>query len=142
MSRRDSKRSGRFARLPLVVLRHTAVMTLTHATFRVLVMLAAEFTGYNNGALGLSKSQAREQGIASRTLYRGLRTLEERWLIERTYHSSRTPPRPTMYALEWLPFDDTTYSIGTRLPRRGWMEWKPPQNPKPERKPKLSVVSN
>ena len=145
MSRRHPRRktgSGRFARLPLTVLEHVSVTTLSHATFRVLILLAAQFTGYSNGALGITKNQALEQGIANRTLYRALRTLEDRGLTERTYHASRTPPRPTMYALAWLPIDDTAYSTGTRLPSRAWLEWKLSRKSKSIRKPKLSVVGN
>ena len=45
---------GRFARIPLDVLESRAVKTLPHAAFRVMVLLAAQYTGYNNGALGIT----------------------------------------------------------------------------------------
>ena len=122
--------SGRFARLPLIVLGHESVITLTHAAFRVLVILAAQFTGYNNGALALSKTQAAKQNISNRTLYRALRTLERRGLIDRTYPSSRVPPRPTMFALTWLAVDDTEWSNATRVPARTFADWKPQTVPK------------
>jgi DNA-binding HxlR family transcriptional regulator len=133
VSRRDPKRnrkSGRFAKLPLTVLGHEAVISLTHAQFRVLVLMAAQFNGYNNGALGLSKTQAEKQNITNKTLYKALRILEERGLIERTYPASRVPPRPTMYALTWTPLDDTDWSRATRTPSRTFIEWKAPPKTK------------
>ena len=134
MSRRHPKHKpggGRFARLPLTVLGHESVITLSHAAFRVLVILAAQLTGYNNGALGLSKTQAAQQNISNRTLYRALHTLETRGLIERTYQSSRVPPRPTMFALTWIAVDDTDWSTTTRVPARTFADWK--QQPVPKK---------
>ncbi len=117
---------GRFARLPVAVLNHIAVTTLTHAAFRVLVLLAAQFGGFNNGALGITAKQATDAGIGSdKTLYRSLRELELRRLVELTYPASRVPPRPTMWALTWLPLDDTRYSQSTRTPSHAYRDWKP-----------------
>jgi hypothetical protein len=128
MSRRHPRRSnsaGRFARLPCAVLVTLAVTTLEHAHFRVLALLAAQYNGSNNGALGLTPSQAAQSGIGSnRTLYAGLRALEARGLIERTYQASRVPPRPTMYALTWVAVDDTDYSRAERMPTHAYQGWK------------------
>lgn len=139
MTRRHPSRktgTGRFAKLPLTVLDQAAVITLSHATFRVLVLMAAQFNGYNNGALGLSKSQAASQNISNKTLYKALATLEEHGLVEQTYPASRVPPRPTMYALTWISIDDTEWSRSTRIPTHTYRDWQPP------RKPKLRVVRN
>ena len=128
MSRRNfkqNKTAGRFAKLPVTVLSTDAVRTLSHAAHRVMVLLAAEYNGGNNGALGLSKTQAAEQGIANRTLYRALRTLETRGLIDREFQSSRVPPRPTMYSLTWVSVDDTKWSRSTRVPAHTYRDWKP-----------------
>ena len=139
MSRQHPRRktgTGRFAKLPLKVLAHDAVITLSHATFRVLVLMGAQFNGHNNGALGLSKSQAARQNISNKTLYKALATLEERGLIEQTYPASRVPPRPTMYALMWISIDDTEWSRSTRIPTHSYRDWQP------SRKPQLKVVRN
>ncbi len=126
-SRNKRKRGGgRFARLPVAVLGHVSVTTLPHAAFRVLVLLAAQFTGYNNGSLGLTAKQASAAGIGSdRTLYSSMRNLESRRLIQMTYPASRVPPRPTMWALTWLPSDDTRYTQSTRKPSNAYRTWKP-----------------
>ncbi len=127
--------AGRFAKLPLTVLQEAAVNTLSHAAFRILILMAAQYNGGNNGALGITRSQAAVNGIGSdHTLYSALRALEERGLIEQTYPASRVPPRPTMYALTWVSVDDTSWSRSTRIPAHTYRDWQPP------RKPKLRVV--
>ena len=122
-NQRRGRQRGRFAMLPLAVLDKPAVLTLHHAHFRVLVLLAAQYTGSNNGALGLSKSQAATQGVTNKTLYRALSALEERGLISQTYPASRVPPRPTMYAITWKKLDDTDYSRKTRTPTHEYTKW-------------------
>jgi chromosome segregation and condensation protein ScpB len=145
MSRRNPKRStkaGRFAMLPLKVLATPAVTTLSHAAFRVMALLASQYTGYNNGGLGLTAGQAATSGIRSdNTFYRALRELEEHALIERTYHASRVPPRPTMYALTWISIDDTEYSQKTRLPSHTYREYKPPARKPRRQRTRLRVVT-
>lgn len=138
MSPRHPRRKttvGRFAKLPLKVLSQAAVTTLSHAAFRILVLMAAQFNGGNNGALGITRNQAAANGIGSdHTLYSAMRTLEERGLIEQTYPASRVPARPTMYALTWISIDDTSWSRTTRIPAHTYRDWQPP------RKPRLRVV--
>ena len=133
VSSRHSRRkriSGRFAYQPVKVLSHVAVTTLSHASFRVLVLMSAQYSGYNNGALGLSKNQAERQNISNKTLYKALATLVERGLVERTYPASRVPQRPTMYALTWRPINDTEWSSATRVPTHAYQDWSPPSKQK------------
>lgn len=116
----------RFAMIPCDLFTEPAVSTLDHAAYRVLTLLAGQFRGRNNGALGFTAQQASECGIASdNTFYRALRTLSDRGLIELTYPASRVPPRPAMYALAWLPLDDTEYSKATRTPSFSYRTWRP-----------------
>jgi hypothetical protein len=129
MSRRHPKRKtsgGRFAMVPVAVLEHIAVRSLSHAAFRVLVLLAAAYNGRNNGALGVTAGQAAESGVGSRnTLYQALHELEARGLIVQTYPASRVPPRPTMWALTWKAIDDTEWSRQTTTPSHAYRGWKP-----------------
>jgi hypothetical protein len=116
----------RFAMLPVMVLETLAVTTLSHAAFRVLVLLTAQFNGFNNGAIGITAKQATGAGIGSdKTLYQSLRELELRQLVELSYPASRVPPRPTMWSLTWLPLNDTQYSQSTRTPSHAYRDWKP-----------------
>jgi hypothetical protein len=115
-----------FALLPVSLLWHVSVATLDHAEFRALVLLAAQYRGTNNGAVGITAKQVSEAGIGSKhTFYRALRELQSRGLIEQTYPASRVPPRPAMYALSWWPVNDTDYSTATRVASHGYRKWNP-----------------
>lgn len=115
---KKSNKAARFAQVPRKVLADPDFIQLTHATRLVLVLLAGQFGGFNNGALGLSKSQAEALGVSNKTLYRALDELEAIDVIRQTRAASRVPPRPTMYALTWLAVDDTEHSRKTRTPAR------------------------
>lgn len=105
----------RCAILPLVVLKHEAVTTLPAAVHRVLVAMAGQFSGGNNGALSLTRSVAREYGIRSvETLQRGLAQLRERGLLELTYPGSYIPKVPACYAVTWRPLNRTEWTNETR----------------------------
>jgi hypothetical protein len=118
----------RFAALPVAVLTHAAFTTLPVGFQRVLWLLAAEFNGYNNGNLALTRKQALEYGLNNeRHRSHGLRELERRGLIEKTRQGLlATGARvPTLWALAWHP---THYLEGRLLevPRRatrGWEQW-------------------
>lgn len=121
---RKSKGTG--AWLPSVVLEHQAVRTLDHAAFRLLVLLALQYRGHSNGAIGLTRAQAAAAGIRSDgSHYRALRELKARGLIKQTYPASRIPPRPAMFALNWLPVDDTEFSRATKTASHAYREWTP-----------------
>ena len=125
MSRR--KRNGkRFAMVPTDLIEHVSVVTLKHSARWLLVLLAAEYRGKNNGAIGITPKQAAERGIRSEvTFYEALNELQSRGLIEQTRPGSRVPPRPAMFALSWLAIDDTAFSIGTRTPSYAYRDWAP-----------------
>lgn len=131
MPRNHGKSKGRsngerFVAIPSRVLEHSAVTTLDHVPFRVLVMLAAEFRGGNNGALSLTAAQAMAKGIgAKNSFYAALKELKSRGLIAETYPASRVPPRPAQFALEWRPLNDTEYTKRTVVASRGFESWQP-----------------
>lgn len=115
-----------FALLPADLLTHRAVVSLDHGAFRVMVLVAGQYRGHNNGALGLTAGQARVAGIGSaHTFYSALRKLTERGLIECTYPASRIPPRPAMFALTWQAVDATKYTAATRTPTHAYRDWQP-----------------
>lgn len=128
MKSRGKKAGKQFALLPVWLMWHVSVATLEHAEFRALALLTSQYRGKNNGAVGITAAQAIEAGIGSKhTLYRALRKLQSRGLIERTHPASRVPPRPTMYALTWWPVDDTEFSKATRTPSHDYRKWSPQQ---------------
>ena len=106
-----SGKSSRFIMLPLSVFKSKACMNLSHAHFRLLMALAADYNGKNNGALALTRPQAREAGIGSnRTVSEGLRDLEARGLIVRTDPGMVRPPRPARFAVTWKDVDSTDFT--------------------------------
>src|SRR5690606_29953608 len=107
MARRRVHETGPFAMLPDEVLRSDACRTLPHPAYRVLVMVAAQYYGQNNGSLTLTRRTAAEYGVGNpHTLDASFRELEARGLIQRTRPGSRLPPRAAMYAISWRPIND------------------------------------
>lgn len=122
---KSRKSKGRFAMLPHALLRHEAVTTLSPAHRWVLVAVAAEFNGKNNGAIVLTPAVAKDYGITSvDTLRKGLGELVSRGLVIRTDPGSYQPPKPARYALTWQPMNDSDYSIARRTPTHDYREWK------------------
>lgn len=118
--------SGRFALLPLSVIKDPAVTTLDPAVRWVLVALAGQFSGGNNGAISLTLAVAREYGIrSSDTLRRGLGVLRERRLIELTFQGSYVPPKPARFALNWLPLNQTEWTCATRVASHAYKQELP-----------------
>ena len=103
--------AGRFIMLPMAVFQSQSCATLSHAHFRLLMALAADYNGSNNGALALTRPQARRLGIGSnRTMSIGFKDLEQRGLIFRTDPGMIRPPRPARFAITWKPTDKTAFS--------------------------------
>lgn len=127
--KKKSNNNGRFAMLPESVYGHEAVTTLSHAEFRVLFLIAGKYRGFNNGALSLSKAEAGELNIPSRTLYRALSELVRRGIIEQTCPASRVPARAAKYALTWLAVDDTKWSDTAKAPAKIFAGWRPQTGP-------------
>lgn len=125
---RKRKRSlERFARLPRRVLESKAVTSLPHAAFRVLVAYAAQYHGFNNGSLGLTRKQAKAFGITShQTLQRSQRILVQRGLIRLTRQGTRTPPVPNFYAVTWEGIDPGKHDARENpVPTREFETWSP-----------------
>ncbi len=121
--------SERFAGIPVSVLESEAVTTLEHAAFRVLVILASQYWGRNNGTLALTEHFARPHGFRGRdTLYRSLRELEKRGLIVCTRRGMKMKKSFTLYALGWRDIDNREGKpLDTPEPRNNlrWLNWRP-----------------
>lgn len=127
---------GRFAQLPLCVIKHSAVTTLTPAERWVLVALAGQFSGGNNGALCLTRGVAKEYGIRSAdTLGRSLGVLQTRGLIEQTHAGSYVPATAARYAIAWHALNQTQWSSASRTASHRYRSWEGARATKPPRKP-------
>lgn len=109
--------------LPHCVLKHSSVTTLDPAVRWVLVALAGQYNGHNNGAISLGRAAAREYGVRSAdTLFRALRVLCDRRLAEMIFPGSRVPPLPARYALTWLPVNATEWTSAVRTPSHAYRQ--------------------
>jgi hypothetical protein len=81
-----------------------ALMTASHAAFRVLAILLMGKARERNGTMMCTDSYAQKFGMTSReTVYRSLQSLEGRGLIVRTRQGMRLRKVPTLWAVTWWP---------------------------------------
>lgn len=124
---RQPKRE-RFAMLPLRLMEHPAVTTLTHAAYRVLTVFAAGYKGNNNGLLVCTDKWMRNFGIVSRdTTYRAIRELTERGLIAMTRPGIKQRRVATQYRVTWLPLHYMDGKLLGRFssPSYDYLHWTP-----------------
>lgn len=123
---RSRERGERFAKIPLGVLEHPACSTLPLAAFKVLVVLAAGYSGSNNGTLACTESWGKKFGIGGTdTVWRSLRELTARGLVEVTRQGMKMRKMPTLYALTWQPVnnrDGQPIDI-PQLPSHRYLKW-------------------
>ena len=132
-ARRRGRSNERFARIPLSVLESEAFTTLHHAAVRVLLILASQYWGGNNGALALTAQYARRFGFYGRdTIYRSLRELETRGLIVCTRRGMKIKNVFTLYALGWEEIDNRDgkpLEVSEHRNNLQWLQWRAPPVP-------------
>lgn len=113
--RSKSVRDGsRFLALPYVVMDSEVFRNLSGPALRLLLDIARQYDGDNNGRLVACSKYLRTRGWSSEgTASRARKELEESRLIVETRKGMR-PNRATWYALTWLSFD---WSAEMDLPR-------------------------
>lgn len=91
--------------IPYTLLRHANFARLSPHGNKLVMDMARQYTGFNNGYLCASMSLMRECGWASaETLYVAIRECEHYGLIERTQQGGRN--RPNLHALSWRRIDE------------------------------------
>jgi len=129
MSKNGRRRLGeRFAAIPLEVLEHEACTTLNPTAFKVLVVIAAGYSGRNNGTMACTQVWGEKFGIRGTDTARlALRELVQRGLLEVTRPGIKMRSTPTLYALTWQPINSRDGRLLDRaeLPPRGFRNWKP-----------------
>jgi hypothetical protein len=142
IGRQGPAEGQRYALLPVEVLESAACRTLSGTELKVLVYLAAQFHGSNNGSLTLPLSVARRFGMRSNdTLNRGLKSLVRRGLIELTHQGGLPPYGCSKYALCWWELNNPRGSpVALQPTLKKWVSWEePPDNPR--RKPPVRSAS-
>ncbi|QEZ48947.1 hypothetical protein [Cupriavidus oxalaticus] len=96
-----------FAAIPECVLQSEAFQRLPASAIRMLLVLALQHDGGNNGWLTLTAAKLRPYGWTSKSVFEYARqALIASGLVVQTRQGG--PRRPTLYALIWLPVSDTT----------------------------------
>ncbi len=117
--------------IPRAVIRSERYRNLNFAAKSLLVEIAVQYTGYNNGDLCATRSLLKDFGFNSQdTLTRALKELEKNELIEKTRIGGKNyftgANEPNLYALTWQPIDkcldqhggnklDTPFTIKPRI---------------------------
>lgn len=108
MKGKGRKEGGRFVMLPETLLLSQEYQNLTGEAIRLLIVLALQYNGRNNGDLSAARSVVRRHGITSAdTLSANLRRLQAAGLIVRTRDGQFCGGASTcaLYALTWKPLD-------------------------------------
>lgn len=111
-----SRMPGRFIALPLTMLESAAFIGLTHPAKALLIEIAIQYMGNNNGRLLAGLGHLRKRGwTSSDVLYRALRQLIDVGLIYQTVQGQR-PNRASWYAVTWLSLDShAKYDAGAEV---------------------------
>ena len=122
--------NGGFLMIPHDVLRSDAYRGLSPSAVKLLVDLAGQFTGKNNGDLAACMTLMRTLGWSSTsTLHRAKLELLSAGLIEQTRQGGMNLG-PSLYAVTWKPIDACEDKRGkrrhdatpTKTPSRLWRE--------------------
>lgn len=108
---RDKRRSNqigtKFVAVPNHVIESPGFSRLEHASVRILLLIATQYTGRNNGKLVACRKFTEKYGIKSNnTLSRAVADLQINGLIFCTRKGAR-PNKASWYMLTWRPLDLT-----------------------------------
>lgn len=103
--------SGSYLSLPHAVLDSDSYRQLRGAATKLLIMIASQYRGSNNGDLCAPFSYVKNWGIGSEaTLSKAIKELMEANLIVRTRQPTRDRKNPhgqcSLYAVTWQPIDE------------------------------------
>lgn len=114
--RRDNTR---FLGFPFPVVNSSDFQLLTPVSLKLLVILASQYNGVNNGDLSAPFSLVKKWGIRSEaTLCKALRELMDKNIITRTRDPTRDRKNPhgqcALYALNWIPIHECNGKLDVR----------------------------
>ncbi|MBO6811714.1 MULTISPECIES: hypothetical protein [Marinobacter] len=130
MQDKRAKHKGRkgnasFLHIPHEVLNSDAYRSQDGWTAKLLVDLAGQFNGGNNGDLCAAWTIMREKGWRSKgTLHKSLNNLLEAGLIEQTRQGGKN--RCSLYAVTWRAIDECKGKLDVRPTRSPSGLWKEP----------------
>ena len=98
-----------FASIPRYVIDTKAFMCLRGNSVKLLVLLASQYKGNNNGDLIITHSFYKTSFKSSQTMYAARDELEQKGFIATNAYGGMSYggyKQPSLYALTWLPVDD------------------------------------
>jgi hypothetical protein len=105
MTRGKYKKGNRFVAFPVYLLETREYVSLTHAARSLLLCIAAQYTGHNNGRLVATSASLARYGWRSRdSISGGIGQLMTAGLLTQTRIGMR-PNRAAWYALGWRDLD-------------------------------------
>ncbi|MDR7136170.1 hypothetical protein J2X06_003388 [Lysobacter niastensis] len=115
--------------IPLTLLRHPNYVRLSPWAVKLVMDLARQYSGFNNGYLCASRTLMKECGWkSSHTLQKAVEELEHYGIIVRTRQGGRN--RATLHGLSWRRIDHKPgqpLDVGQTLkPDDNWKEERPP----------------
>ena len=122
--------SGSFLSLPHNLLRHKNFKTLRAKPTKLLIDIAVQYRGTNNGDLCAPLSIMRERGWSSNDqLFRARKEVVDRGFVRVSRQGGRN--QCTLYALTWQPIDDCRGKLdinATTTAPHDWKCWTPPDS--------------
>ena len=107
--RKRKKEKADFAGIPRYIVRCDAFKSLSGNAVKLLVHLAYQFKGRNNGDLLITHSLLKKYFKSNQTMYRARDELEQKGFIAINVYGGMSYggyKAPTLYALTWLKVDD------------------------------------
>ena len=102
------RRRASYVGLSKAMLTHEAFTGLSAIATKLLVGIAAQYNGYNNGDLACSWGLMKNRGWKSPdTLNKARRELIDKGFLVLTRQGMKYPKRASLYAVTWKPIDDS-----------------------------------
>ncbi len=119
-----------FLRLPLDLLEHESFRTLTPRATKLLVDVAAQYNGHNNGDLCAPLSLMRKRGWrSSDQLFKARKELQDRGLILTSRQGGLN--KCSLFALTWFQIDECKGKLdikSTATAPHHWRRWSDPNS--------------
>jgi hypothetical protein len=127
LSAKGRRENGKYAGIPHAVMEHQCYTTLSSKGIRLLLELARQYNGHNNGDLSAAWFLMQQRGWRSRdTVDKAEKELEDHDLIMRTRQGGKNAC--TLYALTWVAIDECKGKLdvrSTNIPPGDWQRWEP-----------------
>jgi len=125
LARTKHKQKASFAGIPRVVMECPDYINLNGSAVKLLIEMACQFKGGNNGDLCPAWTLMKERGFCSKTtLSKAIKELLQAEMILLTRQGHFIKNKASLYALTWAPIDECSGKylevLPTRIPSRNF----------------------